>query len=189
MVVGHSAASTLAWLAADARPQRVAEAEVFDPADSRTLTGRATPTSSKSWTGPCRSRGWEPFEGADTADLDQAMKARIAEATIPVPEGVSKAVVRLSDERRYDVPAVLVCPEFTPAEVCSVDRCRPDPRAGQGGANLELIDIVTGHWPMISTPCRARSSPRRHRHIAMTDRAAVRGGQRAVLRTGEGSLS
>ena len=53
MVVGHSAASTLAWLAADARPQRVAKVAFiggFPNAD-----GRAMPTSSRLSTGPCRS--------------------------------------------------------------------------------------------------------------------------------------
>ena len=149
MVVGHSAASTLAWLAADARPQRVAEVVFiggFPNADGQSYADFFEVVD-----GAMPFPGWEPFEGADTADLDQAMKARIAEATIPVPEGVSKAVVRLSDERRYDVPAVLVCPEFTPAEARAWIDAGQIPELAKA-ARLELIDIATGHWPMISAP-------------------------------------
>ena len=64
--------------------------------------------------------GWGRFEGPDSADLDEEARRRIASAAIPVPEGVTKGVVRLADERRFDVPVVLVCPEFTPAQAQEV---------------------------------------------------------------------
>jgi hypothetical protein len=54
------------------------------------------------------------FEGADAADLEA--RRRIAAAAIPVPDGVTQGVVRLTDERRFDVPVLLVCPEFTSAQ-------------------------------------------------------------------------
>ena len=60
--------------------------------------------------------GWEPFEGPDSADLDQATRDRLTAEMIPVPEGVSRGVVQLEDERRYDVPVTLICPEFSPAQ-------------------------------------------------------------------------
>lgn len=114
LVVGHSAASTLAWLAADRRPERVAKVALiggFPAPDGRTyadhfaIEGGAVPFP-----------GWGPFEGADAADLDQQARDRFAAAAVPVPEGVVKGVVRLTDERRFDVPVVVVCPEFTPAQ-------------------------------------------------------------------------
>ena len=37
--------------------------------------------------------GWEPFEGPDSADLDDETKRAIASAAIPVPEGVAKGTV------------------------------------------------------------------------------------------------
>ena len=60
--------------------------------------------------------GWGQFEGPDSADLDDAAKRAIASAAIPVPEGVARGVITLADERRYDVPVVLICPEFSPAQ-------------------------------------------------------------------------
>jgi pimeloyl-ACP methyl ester carboxylesterase len=149
MVVGHSAASTLAWLAADARPQRVAKVTLiggFPNADGASYAD-FFPVVDEAMPFP----GWEPFEGADSADLDQEMRARIADAAIPVPAGVSKAVVRLSDERRYDVPVVLVCPEFTPAEAQQWIDAGEVPELAKA-KRLELVDIATGHWPMVSAP-------------------------------------
>ena len=95
--------------------------------------------------------GWDEFEGPDSADLGDAAKQAIASAAIPVPEGVTRGVIRLADERRYDVPVVLICPEFTPAQAREwID---------QGGVpelakskHLSFLDIESGHWPMISAP-------------------------------------
>jgi pimeloyl-ACP methyl ester carboxylesterase len=149
MVVGHSAASTLAWLAADARPQRVAKVAFiggFPNADGQSYADFFPIVD-----GTMPFPGWGPFEGPDSADLDEAMKARIADAAIPVPEGVSKAVVRLTESRRYDVPVVLICPEFTPAQAQAWIDAGEIPELARA-TRLELIDIDTGHWPMLSAP-------------------------------------
>src|SRR4051794_37465002 len=112
MVVGHSAACTLAWLAAEARPGKVAKVALiggFPSAD-----GELYADFFKSKDGVIPFPGWGPSEGPDSADLDEEARRSFASAAIPVPEGVTKGVVRLADERRFDVPVVLVCPEFTP---------------------------------------------------------------------------
>ncbi len=95
--------------------------------------------------------GWGPFEGPDSADLDEEARRSFAAATIPVPEGVTKGVVHLADERRFDVPVVLVCPEFSPAEA------QEWIGAGQVAElpnvkHLEFVDIDSGHWPMRTQP-------------------------------------
>ena len=130
MVVGHSAACTLAWLAADARPERVSRTVLiggFPAAD-----GKPYADFFEVKDGVMPFPGWGPFEGPDSADLDEETRRRIASAAIPVPEGVAKGVVRLTDERRYDVPVVLVCPEFSPAEARAwIDAGDvPEPRLG-----------------------------------------------------------
>jgi pimeloyl-ACP methyl ester carboxylesterase len=145
VVVGHSAACSLAWLAADARPDKVAAVVLVggfphgdgEPyADFFALRDGVMPFP-----------GWEPFAGPDSADLDEGAKRAVAAAAIPVPEGVATGIVRLTDERRFAVPVVLVCPEFSPAqakewidggdvpELARVDR-------------LDFVDIDSGHWPM-----------------------------------------
>ncbi|MGE5827396.1 MAG: hypothetical protein ACM30G_03420 [Micromonosporaceae bacterium] len=95
--------------------------------------------------------GWGPFEGPDPADLDEQARQRIASAAIPVPVGVAKGVVRLTDERRFAVPVVLICPEFTPAQAREwIDA--GDLPALTKVQRLEFIDIDSGHWSMVSKP-------------------------------------
>lgn len=149
MVVGHSAACTLAWLAADARPEKVAKVVLiggFPSAD-----GGLYADFFELKDGVMPFPGWGPFEGPDSADLDEEARRGIASAAIPVPEGVAKGVVRLTDERRFDVPAVLVCPEFTPAQAQEWIDAGDVPELAKA-KHLDLVDIDSGHWPMVSKP-------------------------------------
>jgi pimeloyl-ACP methyl ester carboxylesterase len=149
MVVGHSAASTLAWLAADARPDKTGKAVMiggFPSADGETYFGALTIQD-----GALPFPGWAEFEGPDSADLDDASKQAFTAAAIPVPEGVARGVVRLTDARRYDVPVVLVCPEFSPAQAREWIDQGEVPELAKAG-NVSYVDIDSGHWPMISAP-------------------------------------
>lgn len=149
MVVGHSAASSLAWLAADARPQKVAKVALiggFPAADGEPYADLFEPKN-----GVMPFPGWAPFEGPDSADLDEDTKRAIASAAVPVPAGVTKGVVRLANERRFDVPLVLVCPEFTPAQAQEWINAGDVPELANA-KHLELVDIDSGHWPMVTKP-------------------------------------
>jgi pimeloyl-ACP methyl ester carboxylesterase len=149
VVVGHSAACTLAWLAADARPDAVAAAVMiggFPASDGERYFGFLEPVD-----GAVAFPGWEKFEGPDSDDLDEATRSRFAAAAIPVTETVTRSVVRLRDERRYDVPVLLVCPEFSPAEAQGWidDGDVPELAAAR---HVDLVDLNSGHWPMFSKP-------------------------------------
>jgi pimeloyl-ACP methyl ester carboxylesterase len=149
LVVGHSAACSLAWLAADARPERVAAVALiggFPSAD-----GERYADFFEMKDGVMPFPGWGPFEGADSADLDDDVKQRIEAGAVPVPEAVARGLVRLGDERRYDVPVVLVCPEFTPAQAQEWIDAGEVPELAKA-RRLELVDIDSGHWPMFSKP-------------------------------------
>jgi pimeloyl-ACP methyl ester carboxylesterase len=147
MVVGHSAAATLAWMAVDARPEKVAKVVLiggFPSADGDTYADFFEVTA-----GVMPFPGWGPFDGADSADLDEETRQAIESAAIPVPEGVARGVVRLADERRFDVPVVLVCPEFTPAQAREWIEAGELPELAKA-KRLELVDIDSGHWPMVT---------------------------------------
>jgi pimeloyl-ACP methyl ester carboxylesterase len=149
MVVGHSAACSLAWLAADARPGKISKVALIGGFPSP--DGKAYFDSLPVQDGAMPFPGWGEFEGPDSADLDDAAMRAIASAAIPVPQGVIRGVIRLADERRYDVPVVLVCPEFTPAQAREwVDQGEVPELAKS--KNVSYIDIDSGHWPMISAP-------------------------------------
>ncbi len=149
MVVGHSAACTLAWLAADARPEKVGKVALIGGWPS--ADGEPYADFFESKDGVMPFPGWGPFEGADSADLDEDAKRSISSDAIPVPEGVTKGVVRLADERRLDIPVVLVCPEFTPAEAQEMIDAGDLPELAKV-KHLDLVDIDSGHWPMFSKP-------------------------------------
>jgi pimeloyl-ACP methyl ester carboxylesterase len=149
MVVGHSAACTLAWLAADARPERVAKVALIGgfPSAGGAVYADFFPLED----GVMPFPGWGPFEGPDSADLDDEARRKFAASAIAVPEAVAKGVVRLSDERRFDVPAVVVCPEFTPDEARGWINGGESPELAKA-RHLDFVDIDSGHWPMVTRP-------------------------------------
>ncbi len=148
-VVGHSAASTMAWLAADRRPERVRQVvmiggfPVGDGSSYADLFPRAD--------GAMPFPGWDTFEGPDSADLNEPTRARIAAAAVPVPAGVALGRVEFGDERRFEIPVVLVCPEFSPDDARAWIE-RGDVVELAGVRRLAYVDIDTGHWPMVTRP-------------------------------------
>lgn len=149
VVVGHSAACTLAWLAADRRPDRVRRVVLiggFPAADGEDYASFLPIVD-----GAMPFPGWEPFEGPDSDDIPEATRAAIADAAVPVPSGVATATVRLTDEARYRVPVTLICPEFSP------DQARAWIEGGDvaelaAAAHARFVDIDSGHWPMHTRP-------------------------------------
>lgn len=154
MVVGHSAACSLAWMVADQRPDaldRVVLVGGFPEADGVVYADFFDTVD-----GVMPFPGWAAFEGADTADLDEATKQRLASGAIPVPQGVSKGVVRLADTRRFDIPVTLVCPEYTPEQAKAWIN-GGDVRELASARHLSILDIDSGHWPMVSRPAELSS--------------------------------
>ena len=148
LVVGHSAASTLAWLAADRRPDAVARVIFVGgmPAEHGSQYAAFFAPEGELMPFP----GWQEFEGPDSDDLTDEQKTRMEHAAIPVPVTVSHATVEYESERRKAVPVTMICPEYSPADV---DEWRA---AGQipelDGLDLDLVDLDSGHWPMFSMP-------------------------------------
>lgn len=149
LVVGHSAACTLAWVAADRRPDDVTGVVLIGGfpttdgnryADFFDATGDAVPFP-----------GWEPFEGPDSDDMSAELKAEVGAGAYPVPVGVTQGVVRWADERRHGVPLTLVCPEFSPEQAKEWIASGDVPELADA-TTLELVDIESGHWPMFTQP-------------------------------------
>lgn len=149
MVVGHSAAATLAWMAADARPNKVAlvvmvggfpSSDGSAYADSFEVVDAAVPFP-----------GWEPFEGPDCADLDADGRRAFEARAVTVPEAVTRGLVRYGDERRFDVAVTLICPEFSPAEAKQWLEGGQLPELARA-KRVDYLDIDSGHWPMFTEP-------------------------------------
>lgn len=149
MVVGHSAACTLVWMVADQRPEMVHSVVLiggFPAGDGDTYADFFEPID-----GLMDFPGWEPFEGPDSADLDEVARREFVASAVSVPSGVSKGIVHLTDARRFDVPILAVCPEYTP------DQARGWIEAGEvpeltNATRVTFADIDSGHWPMVTRP-------------------------------------
>ena len=149
LVVGHSAACTLAWMVADRRPDTVGAVALiggFPSADGEKYAEFFEITD-----GAMAFPGWEPFAGPDSADLSDELKERVAAAAIPVPEGVARGVVTLTDDRRSAVPVTLICPEFGPAEAKEWIAAGDVPELA-AARDVRFVDIDSGHWPMFTKP-------------------------------------
>jgi pimeloyl-ACP methyl ester carboxylesterase len=164
MVVGHSAASSLAWIAADRRPETVDLAVLIGgfPTDD----GGTYADFFETVDGVMPFPGWEPFEGPDSADLGAADRQRIVDGAVPVLERVSKGTVRLHDERRFSVPVLLVCPEYDPEQARGWIAGGDVPELA-AASSVSYADIDSGHWPMVSRPAEL---------AALLDRAALERG-------------
>lgn len=149
LVVGHSAASTLAWLAADRRSTTITGVVMIGGFPSR--DGAAYADFFPVVDGVMTFPGWEPFEGADSADLDEAARAALDAVVIPVPGTVAQATVAYHDERRSAVPVVLVCPEFSPDDARSWVASGDLPELA-AARHVDFVDIDSGHWPMVTRP-------------------------------------
>lgn len=149
VVVGHSAAGSLAWTAADRRPDAVPAVVLvggFPNADGDRYFDAVAAVD-----GLVAFPGWEPFEGPDAADLDQHQRAEFSAQVVPVPETVTHGTIRLTDQRRYEVPVMLVCPEFTPSDARGWIAAGEVPELA-AATTVEFVDIDSGHWPMITRP-------------------------------------
>lgn len=149
LVVGHSAACTLAWCAADARPEQIGRVVMVGGFGRR--DGSPYAVTFPVVDGAVAFPGWEPFEGDPSQDMSVELKERVAREAHPVPGRVALGVVRFSDERRHDVPVTIVCPEFTPAEAREwVDGGHAPELAAV--KHLDYVDLDAGHWPMFTKP-------------------------------------
>jgi pimeloyl-ACP methyl ester carboxylesterase len=149
LVVGHSAACSLAWAAADARPDQVAAVAMiggFPVGDGETYADFFEPVD-----GLGHFPGWEPFDGPDSDDLDDASRAAFETRTVTVPAEVTRGIVRLTDERRFQVPVVLVCPEYTPSDARQWLEGGQIPELASVNT-VTMVDIDSGHWPMFTRP-------------------------------------
>ncbi len=150
-VVGHSLGGTLAYAAADERPDRIAHLVYVGsepPVDSEGGEG-AFPIVGSDVPLPA----WEFFDDEMYEDLDDELRARLRETSVPSPARVTQDPLTLTDDRRRDIPATVVCCEYSGAQL------REWLAEGYPGAqelgelrDVTYVDLRSGHWPQLSRP-------------------------------------
>lgn len=151
VIVGHSAGCGIAYAAVDARPDRVARMVYvggFPTCDGSPLVD-GFPVEN----GEIPLPDWSAFEEEDLGGLDDAARADFRARAIPSPGHLASDPQQLSDERRYDVPVTVVCPEF-PSDMLRkwIDEGMEPVREFARIRDVAYVDLPTGHWPQFTRP-------------------------------------
>jgi pimeloyl-ACP methyl ester carboxylesterase len=150
VVVGHSAGADVGHAAVDARPDRVVHAIYiggFPGGDGDTMTGF------EAQDGEVPLPEWSEMDEADLVDLDEDALAEFRQRAIPSPERALTDPQRLTDERRYQVPVTMICPEFTADMLKSWMDQGLDPVLELTRVrDVTFVDLPTGHWPQFTRP-------------------------------------
>jgi pimeloyl-ACP methyl ester carboxylesterase len=151
VLVGHSGGGAIAHGAVDARPGRVARVVYVDscpPGDGGIINDEFP-----SENGDVPLPDWSLFADEDLADLDDELRAAFRERAIPSPVHVASDPLRLSDERRYDVPVTVIACEFPSAMLRQwMDQGQPYVQELAKIRGVDYVDLPTGHWPQFTRP-------------------------------------
>lgn len=151
VLVGHSAGGAVAYASVDARPDRVARVIYVDslPLGEGQCVNAALPVVD----GEVPLPDWSVFEPEDLVDLNDDLRARLRERAIPVPVGAARDPQVLRDVRRRDVPATVICCEFTSAQLAQWIEAGLDWTSELATlTDVTLVDLATGHWPQFTKP-------------------------------------
>ena len=149
VLVGHSGGAAIAWAALDARPDRVARIIYVD--SGPLAEGGCVNDELPVVNGEVPLPDWSEFEDDDLIDLSDALRERFRAIAIPEPARVTSDPIHLTDARRYDVPATIICCEFTPEQLTAwIEQgfSSEVPRT----KNVDLVSLPTGHWPQLTKP-------------------------------------
>jgi pimeloyl-ACP methyl ester carboxylesterase len=96
---------------------------------------------------------WGVFEDEDLIDLTDELREEFRTRAVPSPAGVAIDPQRLSDPRRYDVPATVIACEFPSMMLREfMDQGHPFTQELAKLTNVEFVDLPTGHWPQFTKP-------------------------------------
>ncbi|WP_413318945.1 alpha/beta fold hydrolase [Agrococcus sp. 1P02AA] len=151
VLVAHSGAAIPATVAIDRNVDRVLRSVWVDTAP--VVDGFAMDASFEGDALPIEANWEDELEQGSMRDLSEEQLAALRGRAVPEPAGAVRDPARLTDDRRLDVPATIICTAF-PAE-----DYRSYAEQGMGflaglleHRALTLVDLPTGHWPMWSKP-------------------------------------
>jgi pimeloyl-ACP methyl ester carboxylesterase len=145
----HSAAGFSGYAASDQSPERIAAMVYVDTAPG---VGPMDPEFQDDE----KPLVWKDIEAEENLDgLSEEHKKRFRERALPVPGGVLRGSVELTNDARRDIPSTLICTGFTAEQYQTYARDHPEWAFLAGIPELRnatWIDLPTSHWPMWSRP-------------------------------------
>jgi pimeloyl-ACP methyl ester carboxylesterase len=145
----HSASGISGYAASDRVAERIAAMVYVD-------TAPGVSPQDPGFEGDDKPMVWDEIEAEENLDgLSDEQKATFRERAVPVPGGVLRDTVPLTNDARNDIPSTLIATGFTSEDYLSTARDNPD-AAWLAGLlqlrNATWIDLPTSHWPMWSKP-------------------------------------
>lgn len=149
VLVGHSGGGSIAYAVADARPDSIARLIYVDsgPLPDGGLINDELPVVN----GEVPLPDWSEFEEADLVDLTDELRSRFRAIAVPEPLRVTSDKFLLTNDRRRDVPATLICCEFTTEDLEGFIAKGWMPEVPTL-RDAEYVDLPTGHWPQFTRP-------------------------------------
>ncbi|WEG10244.1 alpha/beta fold hydrolase [Microbacterium horticulturae] len=147
-IVGHSGGGNVAWAAADARPEHVSQVIFVDSVPPASGFGIS---EFPALDGVVPFPGWDYFDGADIADLDDEMRDAVSLRSVPMR--VPTDAVELSNPARRDIPVTLLSGRQDEIALRNeLARWAPWEDELTGIRDVEVVHLDTGHWPQLSEP-------------------------------------
>jgi pimeloyl-ACP methyl ester carboxylesterase len=145
----HSASGFTGYAASDKVPERIAAIVYVDTAPG---IGPLDPE----FEGEEKPMVWKDIEAEENLDgLSDEQKETFRQRAVPVPSGVLRGSVELTNEARRDIPSTLICTGFSAEEYQTYAREHPEWAFLAGIPELRnptWVDLPTSHWPMWSRP-------------------------------------
>lgn len=149
VLVVHSASGFTGYAASDRVPEKIAAMVYVDTAPG---IGALDPDFSDVE----KPMVWEEVAAEENLDgLSEVQKQTFRERAVPVPGGVVRESVELTNDARRDIPSTLIATGFTSEQYRTYAREHPEWAFLAGIPelrNAEWVDLPTSHWPMWSRP-------------------------------------
>jgi pimeloyl-ACP methyl ester carboxylesterase len=143
----HSASGFSGYAASDRIPEQIAAMVYVDTAPGK---GALDP----GFEGSELPMKWESIEAEENLDgLSEEQKETFRQRAVPVPGGVLREGVELTNDARCDIPSTIICTGFTSEQYKEAATEGHSFLAGLPELrNITWIDMPTSHWPMWSKP-------------------------------------
>jgi pimeloyl-ACP methyl ester carboxylesterase len=148
VLVVHSASGFSGYAVSDRMPERIAAMVYVDTAPG---IGALNPDQEGD-----KAFVWEEIEAEENLNgLSEEQKATFRERAVPVPGGVLRESIELTNDARRDVRSTLIATGFTSDDYRKYAAEEPVMSWLAGVRelrNARWIDLPTSHWPMWSEP-------------------------------------
>jgi pimeloyl-ACP methyl ester carboxylesterase len=145
----HSATGFSGYAASDRVPEKLAAMVYVD-------TAPGIPPLDPSFDDDEKPMVWDEIVAEENLDgLSEEQRETFRQRAVPVPGGVVRGSVALTNDARRDIPSTLICTAFTAEQYQAYARQETVPSFLAGIPELRnatWIDLPTSHWPMWSRP-------------------------------------